>query len=79
MKTSLKNTIVREFNNKTIGNKPTSQRLTAALASAKRQINLSRYSVIGFDGQYSKIYLKPRFYNIRDTKGRFARVSKSRR
>jgi hypothetical protein len=79
MSTTSKNTIVREFNNRTIGKKPASQRLAAAFASAERQINLSRFSVVGFNSQYSQVYLKPRFYNVRDSKGRFAKPSKSRR
>ena len=79
MNTTTRNTIVREFNNRTIGKKPAAKRLAAALASAERQINLSRFSVVGFNSQYSQVYLKPRFYNVRDSKGRFAKPSKSRR
>lgn len=40
-------------------------------------INFDRWSFIGFDSNGSKVRLKPKFHNVRDSKGRFKSIKKT--
>lgn len=74
MNTSLENVIVRDIHTRTLGNGSVEQRLWAV----RRRFNGSKYNVLGFLNRSSQVVLEPRFYNVRDSKGRWARVVNSR-
>lgn len=70
MNTSLENVIVRDIYTRTQGNESVEQRLNAV----RRRFNSSKYNVLGFLNRSSQVVLEPRFYNVRDQKGRWAKV-----
>lgn len=46
---------------------------------ATRYINGSRYNILGFLDRTNELVLQARYHNVRDSKGRFARVREARR
>jgi len=72
MTTQYDNVIVRDIQTRTLGDESVEQRLNAV----RRRINTTKYEILGFINRSSQIVLAPRFYNVRDAKGRFAKVFK---
>jgi hypothetical protein len=69
---NISNVIVRDINTRTLGDESVEQRL----AAVRRRINTTKYNILGFINRSSQLVLEPRFYNVRDAKGRFAKVFK---
>ena len=46
---------------------------------ASRYVNTSRYNFLGFLDRTNELVLEARYHNVRDPKGRFARVRENRR
>jgi hypothetical protein len=44
------------------------------LRAVQKAINTSKYNIIGLVDRTNSVVLETRFYNVRDRKGRFARV-----
>lgn len=57
---------------------PTSDKYTK-LRLVENAINPSKYNVVGLVDRTNNVVLETRYYNIRDKKGRFARVVGNRR
>lgn len=57
---------------------PTADKYTK-LRCVERSINPSKYNIVGLVDRTNNVILETRFYNIRDKKGRFARVVGNRR
>ena len=57
---------------------PTADKHTK-LRFVERAINSSKYNIVGLVDRTNNVVLETRFYNIRDKKGRFARVVGNRR
>jgi len=74
MNTSMENVIVRDIYTRTQGDGSVEQRMNAV----RRRFNSSKYNVLGFVNRSSQVVLEPRFYNVRDSKGRWAKVRGSR-
>lgn len=74
MNTSMENVIVRDIYTRTRGDGSAEQRMNAV----RRRFNSSKYNVLGFVNRSSQVVLEPRFYNVRDSKGRWAKVRESR-
>ena len=74
MNTSLENVIVRDIYTRTLGDESVDQRMGAV----RRRFNSSKYNVLGFVNRSSQVVLEPRFYNVRDSKGRWAKVRETR-
>lgn len=73
MNTVMENVIVRDIYTRTQGNESVEQRLNAV----RRRFNSSKYNVLGFINRSSQVVLEPRFYNVRDQNGRWAKVRRS--
>jgi len=73
MNTSLENVIVRDIYTRTLGDESVEQRMNAV----RRRFNNSKYNVLGFINRSSQVVLEPRFYNVRDQKGRWAKIRRS--
>jgi hypothetical protein len=74
MNTIAENIIVKDINTRTLGDESVETRMNAAV----RRFNPTKYHVLGFLNRSSQIILQPRFYNVRDAKGRWAKVRQSR-
>ena len=74
MNTVSENVIVRDINTRTLGDESVEQRLNAI----NRRFNPAKYHVLGFINRSSQVVLVPRFYNVRDNKGRWAAIRQSR-
>lgn len=74
MNTSIENVIVRDIYTRTQGDESVEQRMGAV----RRRFSSSKYNVLGFVNRSSQVVLEPRFYNVRDNKGRWAKVRQSR-
>lgn len=74
MNTSIENVIVRDIYTRTQGDESVEQRMSAV----RRRFSATKYNVLGFVNRSSQVVLEPRFYNIRDNKGRWAKVRQSR-
>jgi hypothetical protein len=74
MQTIAENIIVKDINTRTLGDESVETRMNAAV----RRFNPTKYNVLGFLNRSSQIILQPRFYNVRDSKGRWAKVRQSR-
>ena len=57
---------------------PTTDKTTKLQAVAEA-INPSKYNIIGLVDRTNNVILETRFHNVRDNKGRFARVVGNRR
>lgn len=49
------------------------------LRMVERAINHSKYNIVGLVDRTNNVILETRFYNVRDNRGRFARVVGNRR
>lgn len=74
MNTISENAIVRDISTRAQGDVSVVRRMNAV----KRRFNTSKFNVLGFVNRSSQVVLEPRFYNIRDAKGRWTRVRRSR-
>jgi hypothetical protein len=74
MNTTLENVIVRDINTRTQGDESVELRMSAV----RRRFSATKYNVLGFVNRSSQVVLEPRFYNVRDSKGRWAKVRQSR-
>jgi len=57
---------------------PTADKQTK-LRYVERAINPSKYNIIGLVDRTNNVVLETRFYNVRDRRGRFARVVGNRK
>jgi len=57
---------------------PTTEK-TYKMCLVEKSINHSKYTVIGMVDRTNNVILQTRFHNVRDNKGRFARVARNRR
>lgn len=74
MNTTLENVIVRDIYTRTQGDESVEQRMSAV----RRRFSATKYNVLGFVNRSSQVVLEPRFYNVRDSKGRWAKIRQSR-
>jgi hypothetical protein len=62
---------LEQFTNRSIC--PSTDKYTK-LRAVQKAINTSKYNIIGLVDRTNSVVLETRFYNVRDRKGRFARV-----
>ena len=74
MNTVSENVIVKDIYTRTLGDESVETRMNAVV----RRFPTSKYNVLGFVNRSSQVVLQPRFYNVRDDKGRWAKVRQSR-
>jgi hypothetical protein len=74
MQTIAENIIVKDITTRTLGDESIEQRMSAAV----RRFNPSKYNVLGFLNRTSQVILQPRFYNVRDSKGRWSKIRETR-
>ena len=74
MQTLAENIIVKDITTRTLGDESVEQRMNAVT----RRFNPTKYNVLGFVNRSSQVVLQPRFYNVRDEKGRWAKIRQSR-
>ena len=74
MTTVSENVIVKDIYTRTLGDESVEQRMNAVV----RRFPSSKYNVLGFVNRSSQVVLQPRFYNVRDDKGRWAKIHQSR-
>jgi hypothetical protein len=75
MNTTLsENVIIKDIYTRTRGDESVETRMNAVT----RRFSRSKYSVLGFVNRSSQVVLQPRFYNVRDSKGRWAQVRETR-
>ena len=74
MNTIMENAIVRDITTRTLGDESVEQRMSAV----RRRFSAAKYNVLGFINRTSQVVLEPRFYNVRDVKGRWAKVRQAR-
>jgi hypothetical protein len=73
------NIVIRNINNYTdLSICPSMDRATKLIA-VESAINSSKYNVVGLVDRTNHVILETRFHNVRDNKGRFARVVGNRR
>jgi hypothetical protein len=68
------NVIVKDIYTRTLGDESVEARMNAVA----RRFNPAKYSVLGFLNRTSQVILQPRFYNVRDSKGRWAKIRETR-
>jgi hypothetical protein len=79
MNTTNPNIVIRDitnYTNRVIS--PTTDK-TTKLSIVENAVNPSKYTVIGLVDRTNNVVLQTRFHNVRDRRGRFARVVGSRR
>jgi len=74
MQTLTENVIIKDINTRTLGDESVEARMNAVV----RRFNPSKYSVLGFVNRSSQVVLQPRFYNVRDSKGRWAKIRETK-
>jgi hypothetical protein len=74
MNTVTENVIIKDISTRRNGSASVEQRMNAIV----RRFPSSKYNVLGFINRTSQVILQPRFYNVRDEKGRWAKVRQSR-
>ena len=74
MNTVSENVIVKDIYTRTLGDESVETRMNAV----NRRFPSAKYTVLGFVNRSSQVVLQPRFYNVRDEKGRWAKVRQSR-
>jgi len=72
--TVLENAIVKDITTRTLGDESVELRM----AAVRRRFSASKYNVLGFINRSSQVVLEPRFYNVRDIKGCFAKIQNRR-
>jgi hypothetical protein len=73
------NIVIRNLTTLTHAEIPSSAEKTYKLSLVERSINPSKYNIIGLVDRSNDVVLQTRFHNIRDCRGRFARVVGNRR
>ena len=68
------NIIIKDIYTRTLGDESVEARMNAVT----RRFNPSKYSVLGFVNRSSQVVLQPRFYNVRDSKGRWAKIRETK-
>lgn len=48
--------------------------LSKKMQILNKHINLSKYDILGFVDRSSDVVLRPRYYNVRNSLGQFARI-----
>jgi len=74
MQTLTENVIIKDINTRTLGDESVEQRMNAVT----RRFNPTKYNVLGFINRTSQVVLQPRFYNVRDSKGRWAKIRETK-
>ena len=74
MNTVSENVIVKDIYTRTLGDESVETRMNAVT----RRFSSSKYNILGFVNRSSQVVLQPRFYNVRDEKGRWAKIRQSR-
>ena len=74
MTTISENVIVKDIYTRTLGDESVESRMNAVT----RRFPSSKYNVLGFVNRSSQVVLQPRFYNVRDMNGRWAKIRQSR-
>jgi hypothetical protein len=74
MQTLTENVIIKDINTRTLGDESVETRMNAVV----RRFNPTKYSVLGFINRSSQVVLQPRFYNVRDSKGRWAKIRETK-
>ncbi len=74
MNTVSENVIVKDIYTRTLGDESVETRMNAV----NRRFPSDKYTVLGFVNRSSQVVLQPRFYNVRDEKGRWAKIRQSR-
>ena len=74
MNTVSENVIVKDIYTRTLGDESVEDRMNAV----NRRFSSSKYTVLGFVNRSSQVVLQPRFYNVRDMNGRWAKIRQSR-
>lgn len=73
------NIVIRDITNFTTRTVcPTTDKATK-LRMVEKAINPAKYSVIGLVDRTNSVILETRYYNVRDSRGRFARIVGNRR
>lgn len=73
------NIVIRDINNYSSRTVCPTMDKTAKLRIVEKAINPTKYSVVGLVDRTNHVILQTRFHNVRDNKGRFARVVGNRR
>jgi len=73
MNTVSENVIVKDIYTRTLGDESVETRMNAVV----RRFPSNKYTVLGFVNRSSQVVLQPRFYNVRDDKGRWAKIRQS--
>ena len=68
------NVIVKDIYTRTRGDESVETRMNAVT----RRFNPTKYNVLGFINCTSQVVLQPRFYNVRDSKGRWAKIRETK-
>ena len=74
MNTVSENVIVKDIYTRTLGDESVETRMNAVT----RRLPSAKYNVLGFVNRSSQVVLQPRFYNVRDENGRWAKIRQSR-
>ena len=74
MNTVSENVIVKDIYTRTLGDESVESRMNAV----NRRFPSNKYTVLGFVNRSSQVVLQPRFYNVRDENGRWAKIRQSR-
>ena len=74
MNTVSENVIIKDISTRTQGDESVEARMNAVI----RRFPANKYNVLGFVNRSSQVVLQPRFYNVRDEKGRWAKIRQSR-
>lgn len=74
MNTVTENVIIKDITTRRNGSVSVEQRMNAIV----RRFPSSKYNVLGFVNRTNQVILQPRFYNVRDEKGRWAKIRQSR-
>ena len=74
MNTVSENVIVKDIYTRTLGDESVETRMNAV----NRRFPSTKYTVLGFVNRSSQVVLQPRFYNVHDEKGRWAKIRQSR-
>ena len=74
MNTVSENVIIKDIYTRTLGSESVETRMNAV----NRRFPSNKYNVLGFINRSSQVILQPRFYNVRDEKGRWAKIRQSR-
>ena len=73
------NIVIRDLSTFTTRNVSTTSDKCTKLKAVQRAINPSKYNVVGMVDRTNSVILETRFYNVRDSRGRFARIVGNRR